>query len=733
MVKDEYSPYKSHAAWFMQRSAYPLGDAHPERLEPFWAARRGRKAAENPLAWKCAGPFNVAGRVTALIAHPADPKRLYAGAAAGGVWRSTDGGLHWEDCWPEWINPHIGALAFDPADPATVFCATGEANVSPDAYPGSGIAVTHDGGDHWELVADAAAEALPRRIGAVYPDPHRPGRVFIGGINLTESQFGGLYWSEDAGKSWHRENYFSRNSYWCHAIVSHPDGTVFAALYLGGPQTGIWRKTGRSWTRLGNGMPGGDLMGRISLAIASSNPDILYALASDRSGRSVLGVYRSCDRGASWTSIGGKEFENDNQARYNNTIAVHPSDPRIMACGVVDVHISRDGGTHWTRASQWNAPPESPAYVHGDQHALLLPGGDLIYAAGDGGVFASRDLGANWEPRLTGMCNTMFYNIDVAPADGKVMCGGTQDNGTLLGGVRERPGDWMRVLFGDGAWTAFHPRETTHVYGSTSAIHIHHHTAAQHWGPDTWRDKTPEALTPAEHAQVAIAVLAIDPDSPSTLWFGSRRLWRTTDDAHTWESVSPVFDGSAVTAIEIPPAAPDQVWVGTMSGGVYRSMDRGANWSGDLSGPEVPERYISRIETHPRSAERLVLTVAGTGVVSRMVPLHTQRSAYGIAAAKEDSLKHVFYSDNSGIAWRAIDSPEMPDVAYHAAVFETHEPYRLFVANDCGVWMTADLAKWTDVSAGLPNAIVNDLVYHHKERALIVATYGRGVWRAVMK
>ncbi len=53
----------------------------------------------------------------------------------------------------------------------------------------------------------------------------------------------------------------------------------------------------------------------------------------------------------------------------------------------------------------------------------------------------------------------------------------------------------------------------------------------------------------------------------------------------------------------------------------------------------------------------------------------------------------------------------MPDVGYHAAVFETHEPYRLFVACDYGVWMTKDLAAWTDVSTTLPNAIISDLVF----------------------
>jgi hypothetical protein len=98
----------------------------------------------------------------------------------------------------------------------------------------------------------------------------------------------------------------------------------------------------------------------------------------------------------------------------------------------------------------------------------------------------------------------------------------------------------------------------------------------------------------------------------------------------------------------------------------------------------------------------------------------------------EEDIAHVFLSEDCGLSWRPIDTPEMPDVAYHAAVFETHEPYRLFVANDCGVWMTPDFTAWTDVSTSLPNVIISDLVYHHRDRTLTAATHGRGIWRVIL-
>jgi len=313
------------------------------------------------------------------------------------------------------------------------------------------------------------------------------------------------------------------------------------------------------------------------------------------------------------------------------------------------------------------------------------------------------------------------------------MCGGTQDNGTLLTGPTGEAGDWTRIVPGDGAWTVFDPDDAGHAFTSISDIHISRHHGSKDWGPDSWIDVTPSGrvLSADEHHQVAIAVMALDPGSPRTIWFGSRRMWRSTDDAETWEPRSPFFDGSPVTAIEIPPAAPDQIWAGTLAGGIYRSLDRGESWSEDLSGPEIPSRFISRIESHPHTARKLVVTVAGTGIVTRLggAPAQMARGR-GMPIGGAGVFGHVFYSEDAGLTWRGIDSPDMPDVAFNAAVFETREPHRLFVASDCGVWMTEDLANWTDVSGALPTVMISDLVYHHEDRALIAATYGRAIWRA---
>lgn len=81
--------------------------------------------------WSNSGAGNglVAGRITALAV---DRGTLYAGGAAGGVWRSTDGGANWTPVFDQQNDLSIGALAVDPAD-HSIWVGTGEANTNADS------------------------------------------------------------------------------------------------------------------------------------------------------------------------------------------------------------------------------------------------------------------------------------------------------------------------------------------------------------------------------------------------------------------------------------------------------------------------------------------------------------------------------------------------------------------------------------------------------------------------
>src|SRR6266550_3075509 len=116
-----YDTHKDRTQWFYQRAAFPLRDAPPEAHEKFWAHPERYPRGEN-VEWTNVGPRNCGGRVTCLVVDPKDPKTLYAGAAAGGVWKSRNGGEAWDPCWPRLLNHNIGALATHPVNSGELYC-----------------------------------------------------------------------------------------------------------------------------------------------------------------------------------------------------------------------------------------------------------------------------------------------------------------------------------------------------------------------------------------------------------------------------------------------------------------------------------------------------------------------------------------------------------------------------------------------------------------------------------
>ena len=696
-----FTTHKVRAAWFQARATYPVREASVERLVS--ERDRVRPAALPAVNWAAAGPTNIGGRCTALAVHPTNPDTLYIGAAGGGVWRSDDAGLTWTSQWHDQPVLNVGSLAIDPRSPDTVYCGTGEANLSADSYPGVGIFRTQDGGKTWIQLASSNTAGIPRRIGTIAIDPFDSQHIFIGGVTHDASDPSAMFSSTDGGKTWVRQGFVSPNNYWCHSVVFHPtkQGIVFATIDENGTKNGIWRSQdgGKSWAQLTKGLPASSTIGRTSLAVAPSQPDTVYAICANTTD-GLLGVFKSTNQGSTWKSIGGK-IGTEAQMSYGNCIVVHPTNPNWVLCGGVDLHLTTNGGTSWQRASQWDADRGTPHYAHADHHALMMPASKpgRVYDANDGGMDVSDDGGNTWSNRSNGLAATMFYDIDVAQSNGGDYGGGAQDNGTITTGDG-KPDDFSEVLGGDGGWIVFDPKDSTHFYASYYNLHIFR------WKAGVPKEVTPKGVTAQEHNSVWMVYIVMDPNDSTTVYTASQRVWKTSDDGQTWAPISSVLDGSVVSAIEVAMANSKYVYVGTEKGGIFRSTDGGTTWSGDISSSVLPGMIVTRLETHPKNAKTVFVTVGGTG--------H----------------RHVFRSDDAGATWRDIDGGQLPDSPHHAVACRPDLPNTMFVSSDAAVFQSDDGgATWSNISGNLPHTMFVDLVYQQKDRTLTVATYGRSMYR----
>ena len=712
--QQQRSGHKKRSVWFQARRSWPLREAPVQIL----VVERNRVKRDLPTPkgvapWRCIGPTNIGGRMTSVVCHPDNPDFIWAGSAGGGVWQSNDAGLKWRSVWRDQDSLNVGSLAIDPRNPAIIYCGTGEANLSADSYSGVGIYQTANGGATWKMLAPSGNAGIPTRIGVIAIDPFDSRYLLIGGVGADESSprpedFGGMFVSHDGGLSWQRETFVSTKNYWCHSIVFHPakKDVIFATFTEQGTKNGIWLSEdgGESWRQLSNGLPPSENFGRTSLAISASDPDVIYAFAqntlSDRSDR-LLGVFRSANGGEAWREIGGRHFRAEGQIYYGNTIAVHPKHPNHVLCGGADLHLTTNGGKTWTKVTRWDSEPGKLHYAHADHHHLVMPlaAPGRVYDPNDGGFDVSEDGGITWSNRSKGLAVTMYYDMDVSQSDGRHFGGGAQDNGTLVT-TDGRSDDHFEILGGDGGWMIYDPADAKHFYAS------YYNMGIWRWRDGKGRDVSPRARK-GEADSVWMVYVAMDPEAPNTVFTGSMRVWRTKNDGKKWRAVSPVLDGSSISAIEIAPADSKRVYVGTENGGFFRSLDGGDTWSANLAGATLPGHTITRIDSAAKlGADFLFITIANFG--------HS----------------HVFCSKDGGKTWEDVDKGRLPNVPHHAVVIRPDEPKTVYVANDAGVFVSHDSGNtWMNMTRNLPNVMVVDLVLQEKDRTLSAATYGRSLWR----
>src|SRR5436853_3582016 len=129
---------------------------------------------QSVLRFRFVGP-SVGNRISSVVGVPGDPNVYYAGAASGGIFKSTDGGVHWDPIFDGQPVSSVGSLAIAPGDPNVVWAGTGETFIRSHISVGAGIYKSLDAGKTWALMGLEKTG----RIGRVLIDPRNPDIVFV--------------------------------------------------------------------------------------------------------------------------------------------------------------------------------------------------------------------------------------------------------------------------------------------------------------------------------------------------------------------------------------------------------------------------------------------------------------------------------------------------------------------------------------------------------------------------
>ena len=683
------------------------------------------------------GPAGMSGRITAIDVVLADPDTWYIGTASGGLWKTVNGGTTFEPIFDDQPVLSIGAVAICQENPKIIYVGTGEGNPRNSVSSGAGIYKSIDGGKTWEFLDLDQS----RNIHRLLIDPRDCDRVYAGAIGppFNDTQERGLFRSENGGATWQRILFSNRRSGIAELVMDpeNPD-KMFAAMWehqrtpwsfvSGGEGSGLFVTFdgGNLWEGLGEGqgLPPKP-WGRIGIAIARSNPDIVLALIEAQNNA----LYRSEDGGRNWQhlnghSIGGRPF-------YFSEIHIDP----LNEDRVYNLHSrlarSENGGRKFEVIEDWGRK------VHADHQAMWIhpENSDFIILGTDGGLYWSRDGARTWD-FADDLPVGQFYHVTVDSEVPYNVYGGLQDNGTWYGPAYTfrraglRNSYWEELAFNDGFDVLMEPGDSdiTYVLWQGGMLVRSNKRTGQR-----------KTITPVSGSDALRfnwnAAIAHDPFRENTLYIGSQFLHKSTNGGESWTIISPDLttndpikqrqeesggltvdatgaeNHTTITAIAPSPLEQGQIWVGTDDGQVQLTTNDGKRWknlTGNISG--MP---------------------AGVWINQVQASAHRPSDAFVVAEdhRRGNWAPYLFYTNDFGKTWINLVNEHQVEGYVLAVVQDPVAPDLLFLGTEFGLFYSLDRgAHWTKWTNGLPAVSVMDMVIHPRENDLVLGTFGRSIY-----
>ncbi|MES2760708.1 MAG: T9SS type A sorting domain-containing protein [Bacteroidota bacterium] len=675
---------------------------------------------------------NGIGRINCIAFHPTNSNTFFVGVAQGGVWKTTNNGATWTPLTDNLPITRISDIVINPANPNEMYislCDFEYVGVSlhlngrkRHTHYGLGVYKTLDGGLTW------APTGLTYNL--TNGDASLIRKILINPTNTNEivaCGVTGMYKSLNGGSTWTKK---LDSLFWdMHQDPVNPN-IIYAAtgwvMTSNIGNAGVYKSTdfGNTWTMLNTGMPlTGDIQ-RVKLAIAPSNPNIIYAMCVDIFG-GLYGIYESSDAGVNWNLIipnesvldSGQGFTGGGQGNYDLGLLVDFSDPYTLYVGGVNMWTSYDGAYSFVPMSHWTT--QYGATLHGDIHDISRnPLTGNYFVCSDGGVYQTPAMiGDSWSttawPTVWTQMNTMqissFYRLSSSKNVAGQLIAGAQDNASMY----YNAGSWSTIFGGDGMDNCLFPTSSTDVFGSSQYGNFYMSTNNGLGGSN------PTTNPNLEQAEWVTPVV-VDYNNPGVMYIGNENVVQSTDFGNTWAPLASIYSNtltgqnSEVSALAVSNSNSQVIYAARrvryelgINGIVFKTTNGGASFVNVTN--NLPDSlYYTGIEINASNASIVYVSMAGFTAADK-----------------------VYTTINGGATWQNI-TYNLPNLPVNC-IKQIPGSNDLMVATDIGVYtLAAGSTTWVNNSFGLPNVIVSDIEFNPALNKVYVSTFGRGIWETTI-
>ncbi|HEX4915613.1 MAG TPA: hypothetical protein VFV51_16760, partial [Vicinamibacterales bacterium] len=473
-----------------------------------------------------------------------------------------------------------------------------------------------------------------------------------------------------------------------------------------------------------------DLIGKIDIDIARSNPKVLYAMVEGLGPKG--GLYRSNDAGESWTLVNSSQRL---RARpfYFHYVTVNPKNENEVWVNELGLHKSTDGGKTFTTV-------ETP---HGDNHGMWFnpDNPSIILQVNDGGANVSLNGGRSWSSILN-QPTAEYYMVAVDEQYPYRLYMPQQDNSTLIipsippvSWGFEHPAQAWQQASGCETGQIWPKKNGTIVWGACKGEVGRYNTITgqekHYWVyPQNRYGHDPDEIKYRFPRQT---VVYVSPHDERVIYQASHVLHRSMDEGISWDIISPdltakepqyqIVSGNPitrdVTGEEVYSTIYSMIesrlergviWVGANDGPVHVTRDNGKTWK-NVTPKDLVGARIQTVEDSPHMKGRAYIA--------------------GYRFLREHDLKpYIYRTDNYGETWTLLTDGKNGLPIDHPTRVVREDPRQaglLYAGTEFGFFVSFNGGRnWQSLQQNLPATPITDIKVHRND--LVVSTMGRSAW-----